>query len=726
MTTAFLLKTILVVLNLGLLGAAAYGLTLCLRPQRPAAWIAGGVISAMVIVIVISEAIGRFAYEPVPLTLGMAAAAMLGAVSIYLHRGRLSRPAWPAIEARGAMLAVVCVVLSVWAGAALWMFAGHVLLPPIAPDALVYHLTGPAFWVNEGQVGKIEGADMRINFFPHNMSLLWGWTLALTHGDYLGGIFPVLTVFLLWPTTVYLIATHFGARRDAALIFSVMSGATSIILMQGMNEGVDVLFWGSALLALYAAFAGKEGFGRGWLAVGLAAGLTLGTKVYGVVTGSLVLLVWFALAAYRIQAGDRKWLPLFWRSAASGLLALAVGGWVLVENTLIYGNPIFPYPFVIDFEPAPTLAALFRSRNAEVTDVTSLQALWAVIASTPQLLLGLAPLDSKYGAYSSGFGYMSPAITLTALVLAVVAAFHFRKGAPGGARILHWLGFCAAVLAIHALLASQWGVMLITDIGAGYTSAGRYQLFWAALTAVTAALLFPAAWRWRAAAALPALAVFICAVTLTVENGSKRNWTAVSSLIGLFPDRLAQTEGLYRRMTPELAEVLKARPDANLLEFSRRSLIYHYFYPSFDRYVHTRRGYDMATPPLEHWTMDDAIYRAYENGDRRALNTCRNELAADADYIPDGAIRFASVMLMDQIMVKRDIGLVLMRPSGSSVRGWLWRDPALRPVGPRGERRDQGVFERLEGAEPRYDKTIACLQSRSDAYREYGHWRRAR
>lgn len=717
MTATFVLKVLILALNMALLGVAAFGLTLCTRPNRPATWIAGGVISSMAVVIVVSEAVGRLAYKPLPLTLGMAIAALSGAMAIYQYRGRLPRLSWPKFKAKGGMLAVICVALTVWSGAALWMFAGHVILPPFAADALVYHVTGPAFWVSEGYIGKIEGADMRINFFPHNMSLLWGWTLALTRGDYLGGIFPVLTVFLLWPVTVYLIATHFGAQRDASLVFSILSGATSVILMQGMNEGVDVLFWAAALLALFAAFAGEAGYGRLWLAVGIAAGLTLGTKVYGVVTGSMVLMSWFGISAYRVYTGDGKWLPFVWQSLCAGLVALTIGGWVLVENTLIYGNPIFPYPFIIDFAPAPELAELFRSRNAKVAGMTALDALRAVMASTPHLLLGLAPLDGKYGPYSSGFGYMSPTILLTVLGLALAAIARAGRGLSH-IRVLPWLGFSAILLAVHILLASKWGLLLISDLGAGYTSAGRYQIFWAALTAVLAALLFPRTHRWRALAAVPALIVFICVIALSVENGNRRNWNAVRTYIGLFPDRLAQIEGLHPRITPELATTLRQHPQANLLEFSRRSLIYPYFYPSFDRYVHTRRGFDMGVPPMDHWTFSDSIYRAYDAADWRAVRRCARQLPDDHSYLSDDPRTIASILLMKQIIAEQNIELILQRPSAPDVRSWLHTDPAIEPL--QSDRDSQAgetyLFKHVGAAKPLHDSIISCLREKSEAY----------
>jgi len=424
-TTALITAAAYVLLNLGLLATAAFGLSLAAGPRQPSGWIIAGCLSSMAVVAVVSELAGRFAYTPLSLTLGMAVAAVAGAILIWRERAAWPALRWPAIPGEGWPRRILAACLLIWTAAALWTLAAHVLTPPGAADALRYHAAAPAHWVVEGRLQEIAGADYRVNHFPHVMSLLWGWPLALTRTDFLSGAFPVMTVFAFWPAVIYLLARRCGARRDASLFFALFSAASATILIQGMNEGVDVLFWGASLLGLTLALSPGETFRRNWLAVGLATGLALGAKSYGAAAAPFILLIWLTRRILEARRADQGYGGLIGPAMATGLAALAVGGWVYGYNLWAYGNPLYPYPFFIDFGAASSQAEAFYDKAVLAGEAGSLQALWAVLTLTPALLLALPPLDNMTQAYSAGLGLAAP--TLRAAIVYCPSAAPGRR-----------------------------------------------------------------------------------------------------------------------------------------------------------------------------------------------------------------------------------------------------------------------------------------------------------
>jgi len=229
------------------------------------------------------------------------------------------------------------------------------LAPPTGWDTLVYHLTGPRFFVEAGRL--VHPLDLPYLGFPQlgEMQFTLGLLLA---GE---GVAPLLHFgygLLALAITVSLARRFFDVRAAwlaAALLLSV---PTLFTLMTWAYVDATLLFYATS--ALYAFLRWREcragagqpsctqtrlhalpfGVEEGWLLVaGLCCGFCGGVKYTAVV-------IPVALGLSLIWTSRRDGLrAIVWRLT---LMALAAGGVVLpglLENLLTTGNPVYPFLF---------------------------------------------------------------------------------------------------------------------------------------------------------------------------------------------------------------------------------------------------------------------------------------------------------------------------------------------------------------------------------------------
>lgn len=670
----------LLALNIVLAVIAALGLAVLTQPRRASAWIAGGVMSAAAVIVVMSEIAGRIAYTPQSLTWAASFAAALGLAVCIAARRDFARPGAPRLSDTWATRPIVWAFLVIWAGLAVWIYIAHVLAPPDVPDALRYHVAAVAHWHSEGRITQITGADYRVNHFPHAMSLLWGWPLVLTRSDFYSGLFPVLTVFLLWPAAIYLIAAASGARRDAGIVAALCSAAVAPVFIQGMNEAVDVLFWAASLLTFYLAFAGREGFGRVWLAIGLAAGLALGTKSFGIVSAPLALTLWFGLALWRARRDSAPLWPVFVRALGAGLIALAIGGWVYGYNFLEFGNPLYPYDFPVDLQAGQRPPEDFYAKAVIEGGASPLSALFRVLMLLPAMLLALPPLADIGGANSSGFGYMSPVLLAAALTLAAVAAWRWRRQGVKRPGLRLWLSIFGAALIVNYVLASQWGVQLLNKATPDFSSLARYQLVWPALLATLVAILAPARAALRGALFAVLGIAFIGMTGWFVLAGQSRGWETVERVLPYFPDRMAQAARINPGITPAMAPHLNKFQGANLLELGSRGHIYPLFYPTFIRKVY-KSGYNtLDSNVLFNWDFERDIYETIVTRDYGVARLCIERVYQDTPELYRRELRPTLMHVFnDQVVFGEEVMFVLAHARED--RGFAFRnDPRYRLV----------------------------------------------
>jgi 4-amino-4-deoxy-L-arabinose transferase-like glycosyltransferase len=209
------------------------------------------------------------------------------------------------------------------------------LAPPIGWDTLVYHLTGPRFFVEAGRL--IHPLDLPYLGFPQLGEMQFTLGLLLV-GE---GVAPLLHFgygLLALAITVSLARRFFDvwvAWLAAALLLSV---PTLFTLMTWAYVDATLLFYATS--ALYAFLRWRECREGGWLLIsGLCCGFCGGVKYTAVV-------IPVALGLSLIWTSRRDGLRVIVRRLA--FMALAAGGVVLpglLENLLTTGNPVYPFLF---------------------------------------------------------------------------------------------------------------------------------------------------------------------------------------------------------------------------------------------------------------------------------------------------------------------------------------------------------------------------------------------
>lgn len=246
-----------------------------------------------------------------------------------------------ALEEKALRVGMACVGAS-W----VLLFIERLLAPPVAWDALTYHLLFPIHWIQEGRLDTLvqPTGDPSTPFYPlvGEMHFYWGllstgsdWWCAWAQGPF----------WIASSLAVACIARLVGARRMPAAIAGLLWGSVPVVIRQSVEPMVDLM---------QVAFCLAAGFlllrcvvlGGSWryLMAAAAVGLTIGTKYTGLVW--VLALVPLALAA-TLRCGERgvRLMLLLTLSIAAAAL---LGGYAYVRNTLVAGNPVFPLGLTFD------------------------------------------------------------------------------------------------------------------------------------------------------------------------------------------------------------------------------------------------------------------------------------------------------------------------------------------------------------------------------------------
>jgi len=216
----------------------------------------------------------------------------------------------------------------------LWPFLGLILLlallPPIAFDALMYHLALPEWLLQQGRLTPIPIAHF---WNPGLVDYLNLWPLALgaESGAKILHAFWTLGALLLvfhWTREVF---GSFPARYALLLLLTMPS--LPLLASWAYTDYALVFYVLAALYALYRAHragSGNEGF---VVLAGLAAGLALSIK-YTAMALPVAGVVSLLLGNHRTR----------WRSVGVFLLwTLGVAAPWYVRNAVYMGNPVFPF-----------------------------------------------------------------------------------------------------------------------------------------------------------------------------------------------------------------------------------------------------------------------------------------------------------------------------------------------------------------------------------------------
>jgi hypothetical protein len=279
-----------------------------------------------------------------------------GALVAGLRR-RQARPVGilPTVAAAVRMLAPwQFVVVAACALATIWRLVLAAVLPPFAYDALSYHLTAAASWIQSGTIGPNPYAFC-CGRYPSNAEVLFAWPTVLLGRDTLTDAVQIVTA-VLGMLAVAGLARTAGISPPGALTAAALYGLTPIVLAQANTDYNDVTIAAFFLAAVY--FGARFLAGRGLplardtepprlafaLLTGVAAGLLLGTKTSGIALAGVVIVP--LLAQVALAAWQRRLPGGGFALAAAGLVVgatLLTGGWWYARNWVEVGNPLAPF-----------------------------------------------------------------------------------------------------------------------------------------------------------------------------------------------------------------------------------------------------------------------------------------------------------------------------------------------------------------------------------------------
>ena len=218
------------------------------------------------------------------------------------------------------------------------------LVPSLSADSLIYHLTIPAFWTQQGflQTVDLPFHDGAAEHSPLLTETLIYGLMQLTGNDDLAFLvqpaFFLLTV-ALFHRSVRLIGLPIVTARlltAFVLLFSPFFHSSLIVNSEMvMTSGVAAFCYGMLLTR-----ARREA-GCYVAAAGIA--LTLASKTVGVIYGGLALLVLVGwLIAARRGAKDEA-QPFPWRRTGAICVAIILCGLAFhFRNLWLHGNPLYP------------------------------------------------------------------------------------------------------------------------------------------------------------------------------------------------------------------------------------------------------------------------------------------------------------------------------------------------------------------------------------------------
>jgi hypothetical protein len=287
------------------------------------------------------------------LLLNAAVATSLG--SAWLAAGHRPRPLWTGLlaSARDAVRALrsdlwLLALLVLAAGEVLWRLAIAYLMPPYANDALWYHLTTVAEWLQAGRIGPSQ-FSIWSTVYPYNGELLFAWSALLLGDDTFVDAIQ-LPFAIVGALAVAGIARTVGLSQRGAAAAGCLFLLAPIVLSQTTASYTDLIFIALFLVAFHfvlrfledlRAGSGSENLVHLFLA-GLAGGFALGTKDLGVVyLGVLSLLVIGNLLAARVRERV-NWTRVAWSTTAFVVPLLALGSYQYIETWVRFGNPLYP------------------------------------------------------------------------------------------------------------------------------------------------------------------------------------------------------------------------------------------------------------------------------------------------------------------------------------------------------------------------------------------------
>ena len=242
------------------------------------------------------------------------------------------------------------------------ILAVRALAPPIAYDAIVYHLAGPREFLRLGRLAPVP--DIQQANMPFTVEMLY--LLGLAFGsDELSGLLHLSLAFLSGLAAFSLARRFFGARVGRLTILIFLSAPA--LAIYGPVANIDYGWAYFDFLAVYAFAAWAHDGRRRWLVVaGLAVGLALGSKYLGALTCAAIAL---AIVLQAARLGRAEWARIPYSMATFLVPAGLVAAPWYIKNWLWFGSPVWPFLTTDGMLDGGLYFARHMNRGHELLDI---------------------------------------------------------------------------------------------------------------------------------------------------------------------------------------------------------------------------------------------------------------------------------------------------------------------------------------------------------------------
>jgi 4-amino-4-deoxy-L-arabinose transferase-like glycosyltransferase len=326
-------------LGVVLLGTSALAGACCLRLSVTGTLLAAyllavGQIVATTFLLSPVHLVDRSAY------LATGAAVAAAALVVWWRQGRpLPRTS---IDVRAAVRHPAVAVLAIAVGLALgYELVLALTVPPNSWDAMTYHLTRAAAWLQHGGVAWVPASTVRVNVFPVNGEIQILWTLALAGTD-VGAALPQFVAQLATIVAIFGVGRRLGFTRPAASYAALLFATLAEIALEATSTQNDLVVAAPVAIALYFVLGRNT---REVLLAAVAVGIALGTKLTAVFALPCLAIVALLVLPRRLKLVA---------AVAAGAAFVAFASPTYIANIAHTGTPLGNGPELASFTPRPT------------------------------------------------------------------------------------------------------------------------------------------------------------------------------------------------------------------------------------------------------------------------------------------------------------------------------------------------------------------------------------